>query len=118
MIGLVAIPLLLLGATLLTLATLGVVRMPDVFTRLQAASKATSLGTGFVLIAAAVYFHDLAAITRALLTILFVLLTAPLAAHLIGHAAHVTGARTLLITDEWATDDAQADRAGESDDVR
>ena len=88
---LISAVLLLIGATFLLLAGVGVVRMPDVFTRMQAATKASTLGAGWVLLAVAVYFNDLGIITRALAGIVFFLITAPVTAHVIGRAAYFLG---------------------------
>jgi multicomponent Na+:H+ antiporter subunit G len=82
---------LLLGALFILIAGLGVLRMPDVFLRLSATSKAATLGVGLVLVATAFYFDDFGITTRALATIVFLLLTTPVAAHRISRAAYLTG---------------------------
>lgn len=79
--------LLVAGALFLLLAAVGVVRMPDLYMRMQAATKATTLGVGCMLLAVAVYFDDFGVTVRALLVIAFIFLTAPVAAHMIGRAA-------------------------------
>src|SRR3712207_8008456 len=78
--------LLSAGALFLLLAAVGVVRMPDLYTRMQAATKATTLGVGCTLLADAVYFDDFGVTVRALLVVAFIFLTAPGAAHMIGGA--------------------------------
>ena len=83
--------LLVAGAALMLLAAVGVVRMPDLYSRMQAATKASSLGAGCMLLAVAVHFADLAIASRVLLIIVFILLTAPASAHMIGRAAYVVG---------------------------
>lgn len=82
---------MLVGATFLLLAALGIVRMPDLFTRMQPATKAATLGVACTLLAAALHFGNLGVTTRALATILFFFLTAPVTAHLIGRAAYFVG---------------------------
>jgi multicomponent Na+:H+ antiporter subunit G len=79
------------GATLMLLAAVGVVRMPELFSRMQAATKASVLGTGCTLLAVAVYYADLAIATRVILIMLFLLLTAPISAHMLGRAAYFVG---------------------------
>jgi multicomponent Na+:H+ antiporter subunit G len=86
--------LLLTGATLMLLAAVGVVRMPDLYSRMQAATKASSLGVGCMLLAVAVHFADLAITTRAFMIIVFFLLTAPVSAHMIGRVAYFLGVPT------------------------
>ena len=88
---LLAAILLLVGASFLLLAGVGVLRMPDLFTRMQAATKASTLGVTAMLLAVAAHFGELGVTTRALATSVFFLLTAPVTAHLIGRAAYFLG---------------------------
>lgn len=83
--------LLLIGAAFMLLAGLGVIRMPDLFMRTQAATKAATLGVGCTLMSVAVHFGELTVVTRAALITAFVLLTAPVSAHMIARAAHSVG---------------------------
>lgn len=80
--------LLIVGSLFTLLGSVGVVRMPDLFTRLQASTKAGTLGVGFLMIAAALHFGDAGAVVRSLLVVLFLFLTAPVAAHIIARAAY------------------------------
>jgi multicomponent Na+:H+ antiporter subunit G len=95
---------LLIGGGLLFLAALGVLRMPDLYTRMQAATKAGTLGVGLVLAAAAMAFGELEATITALLAIGFFLLTAPVAAHMLGRAAYLAHVRlwSRTVRDEWS----------------
>lgn len=83
--------LLGIGAAFMFLAALGVMRMPDLFTRMQAATKAATLGTASLLLAVAWHFGHLGVTTRVGLIIGFIVLTAPVAAHMIGRAAYFVG---------------------------
>ncbi|MCR9068264.1 MAG: monovalent cation/H(+) antiporter subunit G [Rhodobacteraceae bacterium] len=83
--------LVLLGGFFCFVAGLGVLRLPDVLIRMHASTKAGTLGSGLILSAVAVYFADTATITRAVVAILFLLVTAPVAAHMIGRAAFKVG---------------------------
>ncbi len=80
------------------LACLGLVRMPDVYTRLQAATKAVTVGTTFILIGAAVYAGPGPLAAKALICMIFVLLTNPASAHVIARAAHSSGIRVERVT--------------------
>lgn len=91
MIDLVAAALVVLGSLLMLLAAIGVLRLPDVYVRLQASTKAASLGAGCLLVALILEFGDLAVGVRAVLAITFVFLTVPVSGHLIGRAAYLTG---------------------------
>jgi len=103
MLDLVAGVILLLGGLLAFLAGLGLVRMPDLYTRMHAASKAGTLGAGLLLAAVAFHSPEFSIISRVIAALVFLILTAPVAAHLLGRAAYVTGVpmwhRTR--TDEW-----------------
>jgi multicomponent Na+:H+ antiporter subunit G len=91
MIEVVCAVLLITGALFLLLAAIGIMRMPDLLMRMQTATKASTLGVGCVLLAAAVYFQDFGVAMRALLVIVFFFITAPVAAHMIGRAAYFVG---------------------------
>lgn len=80
--------LLLAGSLFILLSAIGVLRMPDLFTRMSATTKASTLGVGFTLIGTALFWGDLGIATRAVAIILFLFLTAPVAAHIIGRAAY------------------------------
>jgi len=72
-------------------AALGMLRLPDAIIRMHAATKAGTLGAGLILIAEAVFYQEIGITLRALAAIVFLLLTAPVAAHLIGRAAYYSG---------------------------
>ena len=110
---------LLAGGFFLFVAGLGILRLPDVLIRMHASTKAGTLGVGLVFGAAALYFRNTADAAIAVLTIVFLLVTAPVAAHAIARAAYRMSVplsdRTHL--DEWKgkygrDGDGRADRAG------
>lgn len=82
---------LLLGSFFILVAAIGMVRFKDLYGRLHASTKATSFGIFLLLIAASVYFSDLQVYVKTLLIILFIYLTAPLAAHSITKSYKPTG---------------------------
>lgn len=94
--------LLVVGASFALVASLGLVRLKDVYMRMHAASKAGTLGSGVMLIALAIYATDLAIATRALAGVVFFLLTAPISAHLLAKAAYAAGYRPCADTKEDA----------------
>ncbi|WP_068317206.1 monovalent cation/H(+) antiporter subunit G [Polycladidibacter hongkongensis] len=83
--------LLLIGAVFSFTAALGLLRLPDVYSRMHAASKAGTLGSGVLLLALGLYAQDWGVLTRALAGVSFFLLTAPISAHLIARAALKVG---------------------------
>jgi len=91
MIEVLAAVSMVLGGFFVFVAALGAVRLPDVFMRMHAATKAGTLGAGLVLLAALLVFATTAVTTKALLVFLFLLLTTPVAAHVLGRAAYYDG---------------------------
>ena len=88
MIDLLTAILWLTGSVFALLAAVGVLRMPDVFTRMQTSTKASTLGLGCLLIGAALQMGDSASVIRAVSIGAFVLLTTPVSAHVIARAAY------------------------------
>lgn len=82
-----------LGTLFVLLAGVGILRMPDTYLRMAVTTKAATLGIGLILVSAAIYFNDLSTTTRVLAVIIFILLTAPVGAHLIGKASYITGVK-------------------------
>ncbi|WP_326493542.1 monovalent cation/H(+) antiporter subunit G [Salinimicrobium sp. TH3] len=80
-----------LGTLFVLLAGVGILRMPDTYLRMGVTTKAATLGIGLILVASAIYFNDLSTTTRVLAVIIFILLTAPVGAHLIGKASYIKG---------------------------
>ena len=86
--------MLLLGGGLLSLiSALGVYRLPDVLIRMHASSKAGTLGAGMILLAVAVLYGSGEIVARVVAAILFLLLTVPVASHMIGRAAYMSGVK-------------------------
>ncbi|MGM0535983.1 MAG: monovalent cation/H(+) antiporter subunit G [Pseudomonadota bacterium] len=85
--------MILAGSIFMFLAALGVVRLPDLLTRMHATTKAATLGATLIMLAVAIHFAQVAVVARALGVILFILMTAPVAAHVIGRAGYFVGSR-------------------------
>ena len=78
----------LAGSLFSLLAAIGVLRMPDVFTRMQAATKASTFGLGCLLVGAALQMADFGSSIRLASIGAFVLLTTPVAGHVIARASY------------------------------
>lgn len=83
----IAAVLVLSGSLFAFIAGLGVFNLPDVLNRMHASTKAGTLGSALALAGAAVYFGEGDVAVKVLATILFLMFTAPIAAHMIGRAA-------------------------------
>jgi multicomponent Na+:H+ antiporter subunit G len=86
---------IVVGSLLTVVASIGVIRLPDVYTRNHAASKASTLGIMSILLGTFLYFlfiedhFD----SRLLLGIAFIFMTGPVSGHLISRAAYNTGVK-------------------------
>lgn len=85
--------LVICGALFSLVAAIGINRLPDAFTRMHAASKAGTVGSGLLLLAVGIHAMDFAVFARAVAGFVFFLLTAPVAAHLLARAACRAGYR-------------------------
>ena len=109
MIDIIIAVLCTIGALAILVAAVGILRMPDFYLRLSVTVKAATLGGGLLLLSAAVYFPDEVSVTtKALAIIFFLILTAPVAAHLIARTAY------LINTKQWKGT-IQDDLAGKYD---
>ena len=101
MINIIIALFLLLGGFFALIAAIGVLRLPDVLTRMHASTKAGVLGSSLILIGAAIYLAETEVTARVVATILFLMLTSPIGAHMIGRASvsgfkkkHVAGEKS------------------------
>jgi len=95
------------GALFSLTAAIGVNRLPDFYTRMHAASKAGTVGSALLLLAVGLYSQQLAVLGCALVGFLFVVLTAPISAHLLAKSAHQAGYKS---SSQTVKDDLKADR--------
>lgn len=103
--------LIIAGCLFCLVAAVGMLRLPDTLMRMHAATKAGTLGAGLILAGAAVHFAEPATVLKALLTVFFLYLTAPVAAHLIGRAAYRSG---IALSDRTWVDQLAEDRQNDS----
>jgi multicomponent Na+:H+ antiporter subunit G len=81
---------IIIGIVFTAIATLGILRMPDLFLRMSMSTKGATLGVGSVLVGSIIFFiDDIEVATRATATLIFLLLTAPISAHMIGRAGYI-----------------------------
>ena len=83
--------LVLVGSFFLLVGTVGLLRLPDVYNRMHATSKATTLGASSIFLAGFVFFLPGGAALISLVGIVFLFLTAPTGAHLISRSAQKMG---------------------------
>ncbi len=107
--------MIVIGSAFTFVAALGLIRLPDVYTRMHAASKAGTVGSGVVLIALGIEAGDTGTLTRALAGVAFFLLTAPISAHLLAKASYAVGYRLseLSVVDEMPKRGDRTNSTGE-----
>lgn len=107
-LGWLAVGLGVLGAFFAFVAAVGLVRLPDVYTRTHAASKSDTLAAVLGLAAVVIAIQTDVATIKAALLLVFIFLTNPTAAHAIARAAHDQG------IEPWTTDEEVSDSADDS----
>jgi len=89
----IGIAVICVGLAFDVFGCIGLVRLPDIYTRLQAATKSVTLGTCMILIGAAVWTGLGPTGVKALVCMLFVLVTSPTAAHAVARGAYKFGVK-------------------------
>jgi len=104
--SIVGLVLISIGLAFDLFGCLGLVRLPDVYNRLQAATKCVTLGTCSILFGTFVIVGFTAAGMKSLLCMLFLILTAPVSAHAIARGAHRAGVKLCdcSVVDKYAED--------------
>lgn len=93
-IDVISVICLLGGLFFLLVATVGLLRLPDVYCRLHATTKCDTLGAGLIFLSLALQSSFSAAVKLGVIGI-FVLITNPAAAHVIARVSYITGIRPL-----------------------
>jgi multicomponent Na+:H+ antiporter subunit G len=106
-LDLLSAALMLTGVALAVIAAIGLVRLPDLFSRMHAATKPTTLGLALVLLGAALRMETGGDAAKLLLVGAFTFLTAPVGAHVLGRSAYRAGTGGLdhLVVDELRDED-------------
>lgn len=82
-----------IGTLFILVAAIGLLRMPDFYLRQSVTVKAATMGAGFILVAVALYFFEFSTTTKALATIFFLFVTAPVSGHMVCRAAYISGTK-------------------------
>ncbi|MET3114320.1 multicomponent Na+:H+ antiporter subunit G [Pedobacter sp. CG_S7] len=102
-----------IGALAILFASIGVLRLPDFYLRLSVTVKAATLGVGLLLVCAGIVFPDVSVTTKAIAIAFFLILTAPVAAHMIGRTAYHSNVPTWkgTVIDELKTNNKPTETA-------
>lgn len=77
----------LLGAFLMLISAIGILRLPDFYSRLSAVTKNSTIGVVFIIVGAIIYFNNIEVLMKGAGIVLFIALTSPTSAFVIGKAA-------------------------------
>jgi len=81
----------LIGSIFLLLGGLGILRMPDVYNRMQTGTKATTLGSILFLIGISIGHYECGCLGKIAIIILFIIFTNPISSNTLARAAHFAG---------------------------
>lgn len=112
MMQLIGAIIIFAGSIFLFLGSLGILRMPDVYNRMQAGTKATTLGS--ILFFIGVIFYGTEWAGKLIILILFIIFTNPVSSHALARAAHKVG---IKLTDKTVIDELalKEEEDGEND---
>ncbi|NQT65588.1 MAG: monovalent cation/H(+) antiporter subunit G [FCB group bacterium] len=96
----------LTGSLFLFLGALGILRMPDVYNRMQAGTKATTLGSILFLAGISIGHYECGCFGKIIIIILFVIFTNPISSNTLARAAHFAG---IKLTKRSVKDDLEED---------
>lgn len=85
--------IIMIGVLFDIFGCIGLVRLPDVYNRLQASTKCVTVGTCFILVGSLILLGSLQGTIKGVICIVFILITSPTAAHALARAAHRSGIR-------------------------
>ncbi|HCP14798.1 MAG TPA: hypothetical protein DIT32_03335 [Peptococcaceae bacterium] len=105
----------IIGSLFYVLSSIGLIRMPDVFNRIQASTKATTLGNFSILLGVGIYEPDL--LGRVLLMILFISLKSPIGSSVLTRAAYYSGAYRAENTKTYFIETPAQDEGGEQNEL-
>jgi multicomponent Na+:H+ antiporter subunit G len=91
-LDIIAVGFLLAGTFFFITATIGLIRFPDLFTRMHATGKGDTLGASMILIGLAIHVGLTPETVKILIILVFTLLTSPVSAHAISRAVYTSGA--------------------------
>lgn len=78
---------ILTGVLFMLIASIGIIRLPDFYIRVSVVTKASTIGLGLMMIGVGLFFNTIEAVVKVIVIVIFIILTSPIAAHVIAKAA-------------------------------
>ncbi|MFO7720983.1 MAG: monovalent cation/H(+) antiporter subunit G [Gillisia sp.] len=91
MIEIISAIIIMVGVLFVVIGSIGLLRLPDFYIRISAITKAATMGVACIMIGVAINFNEISIAIKAFFVVLFLLITSPIAAHIIGRAAYEGG---------------------------
>ena len=101
-----------IGVAFTLFGTIGLIRLPDMYNRLQAATKCVTLGTAILLIGGGIYSGIPSLLVKSILCAIFILVTSPVAAHAIARGGYISGVELWdgSVTDAYKEESKKAEQ--------
>lgn len=90
--------LIYIGIVFIVIAAIGIIKMPDVYTRMSAGTKAVTFGAGFILLGVVVHFNDTSVLLKIAAIFIFLLFSLSTSAHVIGLTAYRVKTNMTILT--------------------
>ena len=115
MIETLAVAIIVIGVLFDVFGCIGLIRLPDVYNRIQSSTKCVTVGTCFILVGSILLLDSVPGTIKGILCIAFILITAPTAAHALARTAHRSGIGLWerSVVDRYAEDRQGRARTGE-----
>lgn len=91
MIEIISAVVIIVGVLFVVIGAVGLLRLPDFYIRISAITKAATVGVACIMIGVALNYNEISIAIKAFAVVLFLLITSPIAAHIIGRAAYNSG---------------------------
>jgi multicomponent Na+:H+ antiporter subunit G len=91
MVEIISAIIIMVGVLFVFIGAVGLLRLPDFYIRVSAITKAATVGVACIMIGVALNYNEIGISIKAFAVVLFLLITSPIAAHIIGRAAYNSG---------------------------
>jgi len=112
----IGLAIIILGILFNISGCIGLVRLPDVYNRIQASSKCVTIGTSLIVVGSVIWLGSTSAVIKGVICVAFILVTSSTAAHALARAAHRSGVKLCeqSVIDAYAEDRAADSKKEES----
>lgn len=91
MVEIISAIIIMVGVLFVFIGAVGLIRLPDFYIRVSAITKAATVGVACIMIGVALYYNEIGMAIKAFVVVIFLLITSPIASHIIGRTAYIDG---------------------------